>query len=183
MWHLNTYFKQSSYWFEAPRTDSNQHVCRKHVAPVNITRAVKHILSFYFHGNAAKMSKIERMTVRVEKLLTKAVQEVLEAVRETVSEYQEKTARTQRENQSLKRKLQELQDRLKIDNNGKITCLLSKTVEMHECFILSLCLLLYISNPNVQKSCLQVPLSSSKPMQSKISWSGKRKKRWRRILL
>ncbi|XP_068160778.1 uncharacterized protein [Antennarius striatus] len=64
------------------------------------------------------MSKIDRLTIRVEKLLAKAVQEVLEVVKETVSEYQEKTARTQRENQTLKRRLQELQDQLKVENSG-----------------------------------------------------------------
>ncbi|KAM9426057.1 uncharacterized protein KZ484_015919 [Pholidichthys leucotaenia] len=61
---------------------------------------------------ANRMSKLDRLNVRVTKLLTKAVQEVLDVVKETVSEYQEKTARTQRENESLKRRLQELQDRI-----------------------------------------------------------------------
>ncbi|XP_029977422.1 zinc finger protein 717-like [Sphaeramia orbicularis] len=63
------------------------------------------------------MSKIERLSARVEKLLSKAVLEVLEVVKETVFEYQEKTARTQRENQSLKRRLHELQDKLKLCND------------------------------------------------------------------
>lgn len=67
-----------------------------------------------------KMTKIDRLNVRVEKLLFKAVQEVLEVVKETVSEYQEKTARTQRENQSLKRRLLELQEKIQLDSNGKI---------------------------------------------------------------
>ncbi|XP_026206593.1 zinc finger protein 2 homolog [Anabas testudineus] len=63
------------------------------------------------------MSKIERLSARVEKLLSKAVREVLEVVKETVSEYQEKTARTQRENQSLKRRLKELQEKITLESN------------------------------------------------------------------